>query len=79
MGEFENNFIEYLALRTARSMIRRNMGTMLAYIADTKVAGTSETHVLHIMGYVQFPKALSVLLLTIDAGTSEISRRRLNL
>ena len=78
MGEFENNFIEYLALRTARSMIRRNMGTMLAYIADTEVAGSSEARVLHLMGHVQFLKAPSVLL-TIDAEISAMSRTRLNL
>jgi hypothetical protein len=79
MSEFEHNFIEYLALRTARSMIRRNMGTMLAYIADTEIAESSEAHVLHVMGYVQFPKVPSVLLLTVDVEISVISRRRLNL
>lgn len=50
MGEFENNFIENLALRTARSMIRRNMGTMLAYIVATEAARSSEARVLHLMG-----------------------------
>ncbi|RYO84286.1 hypothetical protein DL764_009356 [Monosporascus ibericus] len=48
--EFEKSFIDILGAAKARSMLRRNMGTFLAYTTTTEPDKMAETRILHLMG-----------------------------
>ncbi|KAK6534828.1 hypothetical protein TWF281_006128 [Arthrobotrys megalospora] len=51
--EFETSFIDVLATDKARSMLRRNMGTMLAYNAVTGSSDSTETRILNLSSNLQ--------------------------
>jgi hypothetical protein len=50
IAEFEELFIESLGSSKAKSMLRRNMSTMLAYTITAESDGSSEVRVLNMMG-----------------------------
>jgi hypothetical protein len=51
MAEFEEIFIHRLSVTRAQTMLRRNMGTMLAYFNPGGRQAHSEARILNLMGY----------------------------
>lgn len=50
IDEFERSFIDAVGLRNAKAMLRRNMGTMLAYKTPGRIDAVPETRVLNMIG-----------------------------
>ena len=49
IAEFEDMFIDTLSARTARSLIRQNLGTMLAYSTPATPGRSPETRIVDSM------------------------------
>jgi hypothetical protein len=63
MAEFEETFIHRLSIIRTQTMLRRNMGTMLAYVSQGGGQVRSEARILNLMGYEQTSITLDWLLL----------------
>lgn len=61
MAEFEENFVHRLGITRALTMLRRNLGTMLAYCTPGEQQGSSGVRILNLMGYgyASIPSLLS--------------------
>jgi hypothetical protein len=67
MPEFEDTFIHRLSIIRAQTMLRRNMGTMLAYVNQGGGQIRSEARILNLMGYEQTSITIdSLLLITVS-------------
>ncbi|KFA81804.1 hypothetical protein S40288_11208 [Stachybotrys chartarum IBT 40288] len=73
IDEFERSFIDTVGLRNAKAMLRRNMGTMLAYTTPGRIDAVPETRVLNMIGDLQGTQK-QIEKVTFTIGSQSYSR-----